>query len=89
MIDTRWAARVRPDRRGYPLLDRQTWYPVSSSSEVGYVVKLWGKEVFIFAEDVELRLAPDEITAPTDLHPIKALRSSLASTRRTRGYLSR
>jgi hypothetical protein len=84
MIDTQWAARVRPDRRGYPLLDRNTWYPVLGSSDIGCIVKIWNKEVFIFAEDVDLRLESDLPLPSTPAIP-KASRSSLWSTRRTTG----
>lgn len=56
MKKTRWIARVRPDRRGYPLLNRDVWYLVSSSDELGCTVDVWGKEVFIFAQDAEMNI---------------------------------
>ena len=59
MKKARWIARVRPDRRGYPLLNRDVWYSVSSSDELGCTVKVWGKEVFIFAQDAEMTIQSD------------------------------
>ena len=56
MRSHRWMARIRADIRGYPLLRRETWYPIIDSSDMGHIVSVWGKEIFIFAEDADTSL---------------------------------
>ena len=60
----RWVARVRDDRRGYPLLRRDAWYPIIESSDMGHVVDLYGKQIFIFSEDAEIITLAHLHTAP-------------------------
>jgi hypothetical protein len=56
MHTPRWVARLRPDRRGYHLLRRGVWYDVIDNTELGCVVRIWDKPVFIFSQDAEFKL---------------------------------
>ena len=60
----RWMARVRDDRRGYPLLRRDAWYPIIESSDLGHILDLYGRQVFIFSEDAEIITRTRLYTSP-------------------------
>ena len=82
MTDARWMARIRPNTGGYPILDRKMWYPVLSSDDLGSIVDLWGKQVFIFAHDAEFKLSD---AVGTDLIGKPAVRRRAARRRRPEG----